>query len=57
MQKVNVKDLTPGLVVGREVVSREGIVLLDKGVRLTQAQIAHLLRREVPFVHIEGAQE
>lgn len=53
MKKMTVQELTPGLVVGREVVSREGIVLLEKGGRLTQAHIAGLLRREVPFVYIE----
>jgi len=53
MEKVNVQDLTPGLTVGREVVSREGVVLLEKGARLTQAHSAILLRREVPFVYIE----
>ncbi len=53
MEKVNVQELTPGLAVGREVVSPEGVVLLEKGMRLTQAQIAILLRRDVPFVYIE----
>jgi hypothetical protein len=53
MKKMTVQELTPGLVVGREVVSREGVVLLEKGGRLTQAHIACLIRREVPFVFIE----
>lgn len=53
MKKMTVDELTPGLVVGREVVSREGIVLLEKGGRLTQAHIACLVRREVQFVYIE----
>ncbi len=57
MEKVNVQDLTPGLTLGREVVSREGVVLLEKGVRLTQAQIAILLRRDVPFVYVEDQQK
>jgi hypothetical protein len=54
MEKMNVQDLTPGLAVGREVVSREGVVLLEKGVRLTQTHIAILLRRDVPFVYVEN---
>lgn len=53
MRKMIVQDLTPGLVLGREVISREGVILLEKGGRLTQAHISSLLRRDVPFVYIE----
>ncbi|MDT8904023.1 hypothetical protein [Anaeroselena agilis] len=53
MKKMVVEALTPGMVVAREVVSREGVVLLEKGGRLTQAHIAILTRREVPFVYIK----
>ncbi len=53
MKKMTIQELKPGLVVAREVVSREGIVLLEKGGRLTQAHIASLLRREVPYVYIK----
>lgn len=54
MEKVSVQDLAPGMAIGREVVSREGVVLLEKGARLTPANIAVLLRRDVPFVYIEA---
>lgn len=53
MKKVSVQELTPGAVVAREVLSPEGVVLLEKGVRLTQTHIANLLRREVPYVYVE----
>ena len=53
MIRLSVAELAPGMLVGREVVSREGVVLLEKGVRLTAAQIAILQRREVPFVYVE----
>ncbi len=53
MKKVSVQELTPGTVIAREVLSPEGVVLLDKGMRLTQAHIASLVRREVQSVFIE----
>jgi hypothetical protein len=53
MKKMPIQELTPGLVLGRTVVSREGVALLEKGGRLTQTAIAILLRRDVPFVYIE----
>jgi hypothetical protein len=53
MKKISVQELKPGSVLGREVVSREGVVLLEKGGRLTKTAIATLLRRDVPFVYVE----
>jgi hypothetical protein len=42
MKKISVQELKPGSVLGREVVSREGVVLLEKGGRLTKTAIATL---------------
>lgn len=54
MKKVDVKDLCPGMIVCREVVSPEGVVLLEKGMCLTLAQITILNRRGVQYVCIDG---
>ncbi|MDR3561127.1 MAG: HD-GYP domain-containing protein [Negativicutes bacterium] len=42
MRIVELKDLTPGMVVARKVMSETGLVLLESGGRLTPSQIANL---------------
>lgn len=42
MKRVSLLDLAPGMIVGREVLSREGTILLEKGVRLTRGKIVTL---------------
>jgi putative nucleotidyltransferase with HDIG domain len=55
MQCVNIKDLSPGLRVGREVMSGEGLVLLEKGTRLTAQQIASLQVWNIPVIYVDEA--
>jgi hypothetical protein len=50
LKKTAVKDLIPGMIVNRDVLSGDGIVLLEKGTRLTAWQIANL--RNWPISHI-----
>ena len=52
MRCIKTTDLTPGMMVGREVVSREGITLLDKDAYLTKTQIDKLLSWGVQFICI-----
>jgi len=53
MRKVNIGELVPGMVVSREVMSREGITLLEKGMVLTRSQIVNLHYWGVRFIYIE----
>lgn len=55
MRRVSTKDLTPGMFVGREVTSGDGVVLLDCGVRLTNAQIAYLQNWCVPYIYVDDS--
>jgi len=52
LKKIAVKDLIPGMLVSREVLSGEGIVLLEKGTCLTTWQIANLRNWRISHIHI-----
>lgn len=54
MKKTAVKDLIPGMLVDREVLSGDGVVLLEKGTRLTTWQIANLRNWQIPYIYIAG---
>lgn len=53
MRKVYIKNLSPGMCTGREVMSKTGVVLLERGVRLTQLHISHLQNWGVYYVYID----
>jgi hypothetical protein len=53
MKTIAVKDLVPGMLVARDVVSEQGMVLLNGGTCLTPNLIANLQKREVVSVCIE----
>jgi len=52
MRFIKTRDLTPGMMVGRAVVSRDGIPLLGKDACLTKTQINKLLNWGVQFLCI-----
>lgn len=52
MKKTAVKDLIPGMLVNRDVLSGDGVVLLEKGTRLTAWQIANLRHWPIPHIYI-----
>jgi HD-GYP domain-containing protein (c-di-GMP phosphodiesterase class II) len=52
MRFVQTADLIPGMIVGREVVSREGITLLSENAYLTKTQIDQLFCWGVQFLCI-----
>lgn len=53
MKKIYTAKLSPGMQVGKEIVAETGMVLIEKGVRLTQFMIASLEKWGIPFVQIE----
>lgn len=58
MKKIATKDLREGMVTGREVLSGDGVVLLEKGTRLSIWQIANLRNWLIPSVFIaDGGEE
>jgi HD-GYP domain-containing protein (c-di-GMP phosphodiesterase class II) len=52
MKCVQLKDVTPGMVLGREIVSCDGVNLLEKNTRLIAAHIENLRVWKIPFVYI-----
>ncbi len=53
MRKIPVGDLREGMVVGRPVLSADGLVLLNTGKRLRNSYIANLKAQGIPAVYIE----
>ncbi|MDR3561126.1 MAG: hypothetical protein P4N59_06770 [Negativicutes bacterium] len=53
MKKVVISEALPGMLVGREVISEQGVVLLDRGTHLTQAHISCLQRRGITLLYVE----
>ncbi|MEN6567700.1 MAG: HD-GYP domain-containing protein [Veillonellales bacterium] len=52
------KDLSPGMVAGKDVIRGEGILkLLAQGIQLTQSQIRRIRNWGVPFLCIEDEKE
>ena len=43
MKKITVAEVESGMVLAKEVVSSQGMILLDKGVCLSDSQIATYL--------------
>lgn len=56
MKKLSVQDLVPGMIVDREVISEEGVVLLERGTRLTPWQITNLRSWQIPHILIDETQ-
>ncbi|MDT8902901.1 HD-GYP domain-containing protein [Anaeroselena agilis] len=56
MRKISVQDLSPGMLIDKEVISEEGVVLLERGTRLTHWQIANLRNWRVPCVFVDERQ-
>ncbi len=54
MKIIATQDLVPGMVIGREVLTPDGVVLLEKGTCLSEWQIANLRNWQIPHVHIAG---
>lgn len=52
MKKTAVKDLVPGMLVSREVLSGNGVVLLESGTRLTDWQIVNLRNWRIDHIYI-----
>ena len=57
MRFIQTTDLIPGMMVGREVVSRDGITLLDENACLTKTQIDQLLCWGVQFLCINDERD
>lgn len=57
LQAYAVENLTPGMTVGRDVISFDGEMLLRKGQVLTNERICSLLERPVFSVYIEESTE
>ena len=57
LQAYAVENLTPGMTVGRDVISFDGDMLLRKGQVLTNESICSLLARPVFSVYIEESTE
>ncbi len=53
MRLVYTKDLTPGMIVARDVISEEKVILIGKGVRLSESQITALQNWNVPSLYID----
>lgn len=53
MRYVRTKDLTPGMTVGRDVIGRSGIVLLECGKCLTRNQIGNLFSWGISYLCIQ----
>lgn len=54
MQKINVFDLQPEMVIAADVISDIGITFLSKGTSLTEAHISNLANMGISFVYIKG---
>lgn len=52
MRKIYSNDLLPGMIIAREVLSGEDVVLLEKGTCLSFLQIANLRNWKIPYVYI-----
>jgi len=52
LRYVQAKDLIPGMLIGRQIISEDGITLLAKGTSLTAPQIEILRGWQVPFLYI-----
>ena len=53
MKMMPVGFLTAGMLVARDVISEQGMFLLNSGTCLTQVHIVNLQKRDVPFVYVE----
>jgi len=53
MKMLAVGFLTPGMLVARDVITEQGMVLLNHGTCLTQVHIVNIRKRDVPFVYVE----
>ena len=55
MKKVNVAEVKSGMVLAREVISSQGMVLLDKGVCLSTSQIAMLRKWGIFHLYVRAS--
>ncbi|MFZ5649028.1 MAG: HD-GYP domain-containing protein [Bacillota bacterium] len=55
MRRVPTSFLQPGMEVAHPVFTNDGVVLLSKGVKLTEEYIRRLVKREIPFLYISDS--
>jgi putative nucleotidyltransferase with HDIG domain len=53
VKKIPVDELIPGMIVDRQVVSPDGVILIEKGIRLTSWQITNLRNWQIPAIFID----
>jgi len=53
MRLVHTKDLTPGMIVGCDVISEDGVILLAKGVCLSKSHIATLQNLGITMLYVD----
>jgi hypothetical protein len=55
VKKITVAEVESGMVLAREVVSAQGMILLDKGVCLSAAQIATLRKWGILHLYVQAS--
>ena len=55
MKKITVAEVESGMVLAKEVVSSQGMILLDKGVCLSAAQIATLRKWGILHLYVQAS--
>ena len=53
MNKINSKELSPGLVLALDVLTENNNILLEKGTILTGKDLAKLAFYAIPYVYVE----
>jgi len=52
MKCIQLRDIIPGMILGREIMSLGGVVLLEKTTRLSSAHIDNLYTWGIPFIYV-----
>ena len=55
MKKIAVAEVESGMVLAKEVVSSQGMILLDKGVCLSDSQIATLRKWGIVHLYVQAS--
>nr|WP_320147787.1 hypothetical protein [uncultured Anaeromusa sp.] len=54
MKKITVAEVESGMVLAKEVVSSQGMILLDKGVCLSGSQITTLRKWGISHLYVQA---
>jgi len=57
MLQINTAQLRSGMVLERPIVSMDGNILINEGVRLTDKMISRMLRRRIRGIFIKDRNE